>query len=257
MPEERVRGPYRYYRVDYSLRVNGKVKAYLEVKSLGVNVFEDKGALHQLVMYCTTDGVGVGLLTNGIQWVVLKAYEKDKSIEERVILKIDLRLRKEVELEKLKLLAKEIFERDDYITIIEERAKELMNKEQERSEVAIFTEHPEEAKLLDELTPEELSGRPKKLELYIYYKGQWHKLPVERNAWSMSLFTAVKFLYEHGFQDLYIPSYVETTYVRNPASTDVIGSWYVYRPENGGKAVSKLKELEKKTGVKIAIKVVK
>ncbi|KUJ98503.1 MAG: putative type restriction endonuclease [Thermococcaceae archaeon] len=261
MPEERVRGPYGYYRADYSLRVNGKTIAYLEAKSLGVDVFTDKGALHQLLMYCSTEGIDIGILTNGIRWVVLNAYESGTSLEERILLTIDLN--EEAALEKLKLLSKETLTRSDFKELVRRKLEKLKQVEDKTSGIptqSLVSQPaglPQGAKLLDELTPEELSGRPRILELYIYHNGQWHELPVERNAWAMSLFTAVKFLWEHGFQDLYIPTYVETTYVRNPKYTDVVSPWHVYRPENGSVAVSKLKELERKTGVKIAVKVVK
>lgn len=38
---------------------------------------------------------------------------------------------------------------------------------------------PNGAKLLDELTPEDLKGRPRLLEIYVYHEGKWHHVPVE------------------------------------------------------------------------------
>lgn len=43
LPEERVRAPSGYYKVDYSLRVHDKTIAYIEVKSLGTDIFTNKG----------------------------------------------------------------------------------------------------------------------------------------------------------------------------------------------------------------------
>lgn len=262
LPEERVRGPSGYYRVDYSLQTRDKVVAYIEAKSLGVNVFADRGALHQLVHYCAVKGVDIGILTNGIQWVVIKAYESGKSLDERIILKIDIKsMDTHSVIEKLRYLTKENIEKeipkDTQPTERNTTNKNLHNDDIKISSLMKNPDPPNGAKFLNELTPEELTGRPKLLEVYIYNKGTWHHVPVERNAWAMSLFAVVKFLWEQGFENLYVPTYVEKTYVRSPGATDVIGPWHVYRPENGRVAVSKLRELEKKTGVKIAVKVLK
>ena len=266
LPEERVRAPSGYYRVDYSLRINNKVVAYIEVKGLGTDIFTNTGALYQLINYCTINGVDIGILTNGIQWIVIKAYESGKSLEERIILRIDLEnMNTHEAIERLRYLTKEnlsgILQKiqksflSTHKFIKEDRGE---NKEKEKTKSSYNSlSRPNGAKLLDELTPEDLKGRPKLLEIYIYHEGEWHYVPVERYAWAMSLFAVVKFLWEHGFDDLYVPTYVERTYVRSPGATDVIGPWHVYRPENGNVAVSKLKILEEKTGVKIAVRVLK
>ena len=267
LPEERVRAPSGYYKVDYSLRVHDKTIAYIEVKSLGTDIFTNKGALYQLINYCAINGVDIGILTNGVQWILIKAYESGKSLEERIILRIDLEnMDINDVIEGLRYLTKENLESgvlqkikkfSSSTRVIKEEYGDNDKEKGRAKSLSKSLSPPNGAKLLDELTPEDLKGRPKLLEIYVYHKGKWYHVPVERNAWAMSLFAVVRFLWEHGFDDLYVPTYVERTYVRSPGATDVIGPWHVYRPENGSVAVSKLKILEEKTGVKIAVKVLK
>ena len=95
-------------RVDYALYINGDCVAYVEAKSLGVKVISDYNALSQLGKYCFSDGVQLGILTNGIQWVVINAFEPKKKLRDRLLIVIDLkRLPLEESIKRLSWLSKE------------------------------------------------------------------------------------------------------------------------------------------------------
>lgn len=115
-PEERTEEG----RADYALVINGKVVAYLEAKNLSVNVLRSEKALRQLAKYCFSHGVKYGILTNGIQWKVVKAFEENSTLEDRVLLKIDL-FNEPIEKSSLKLS----FLSKDKITSLEEYASQL------------------------------------------------------------------------------------------------------------------------------------
>lgn len=81
-------------RPDYTLRLDGEAVAFLEAKSTKVPIFKggriDPSHARQLTRYCFDQGVELGILTNGLQWALLKAFEPGKSVDERVILAVDL-----------------------------------------------------------------------------------------------------------------------------------------------------------------------
>ncbi|MBW8049964.1 MAG: hypothetical protein FVQ77_06435 [Cytophagales bacterium] len=72
---------------DYTLLKDGQVVTYIEAKKLTPNLIEHIG---QLARYCTNQGIEYGILTDGIRWILLKSFEKGKTIHERIIWKIDL-----------------------------------------------------------------------------------------------------------------------------------------------------------------------
>ncbi|HDD31565.1 MAG TPA: restriction endonuclease [Thermococcus litoralis] len=115
-PEERTEEG----RADHALIINGKVVAYLEAKNLSVNVLRSEKALRQLAKYCFSRGIKYGILTNGIQWKVVKAFEENSTLEDRVLLKIDL-FNESIEKSSLKLS----FLSKDKITSLEEYTNQL------------------------------------------------------------------------------------------------------------------------------------
>ncbi|USS40555.1 type I restriction endonuclease [Thermococcus aggregans] len=115
-PEERTEEG----RADYALVLDGKVVAYLEAKNLSVNVLRSEKPLRQLAKYCFSQGVKYGILTNGIQWKIVKAFEENSTLEDRVLLKIDL-FNEPIEKSSLKLS----FLSKDKIASLEEYASQL------------------------------------------------------------------------------------------------------------------------------------
>ena len=85
-PEERTEDG----RADYALVLEDKVVAYVEAKNLGINVLRNERALRQLARYCFSRGVKYGIITNGGQWKVVKAFEENSTLEDRILLRIDL-----------------------------------------------------------------------------------------------------------------------------------------------------------------------
>ncbi len=77
-------------RADYGLILDGKVFAYVEAKNLRVNIAKNEKPLRQLGRYCFNAGVKYGILTNGAFWIVLKAFEENSRLSDRILLKIDL-----------------------------------------------------------------------------------------------------------------------------------------------------------------------
>ncbi|WP_461864647.1 type I restriction enzyme HsdR N-terminal domain-containing protein [Thermococcus sp.] len=77
-------------RADYALVIDRKVVSYVEVKKLSIDVLKDTEPLKQLGKYCYDQGVNYGVLTNGVQWRVMKSFESGKTLEERILFSIDL-----------------------------------------------------------------------------------------------------------------------------------------------------------------------
>lgn len=72
---------------DYTLIKNAVTQAYVEAKKITLNL---KDNIHQLARYCTDKGIEYGLLTNGIEWMLFKSFEKGKSMNERILWTINL-----------------------------------------------------------------------------------------------------------------------------------------------------------------------
>ncbi|WP_297497753.1 type I restriction endonuclease [Thermococcus sp.] len=85
-PEERTEDG----RADYALLLNGEIVAFVEAKNLGVNVLSKDEPLRQLARYCFSRGVKYGVLTNGVAWVVVRAFAEGTSLRERILFTVDL-----------------------------------------------------------------------------------------------------------------------------------------------------------------------
>ncbi len=74
---------------DYTLLLDGKKVLIVEAKNMSTNM-ENKQALKQLAKYCFAEGVKFGLLTNGVIWILFRAFEEGTTIAERIIWKVDI-----------------------------------------------------------------------------------------------------------------------------------------------------------------------
>jgi predicted type IV restriction endonuclease len=74
---------------DYLLIANGAKVLTVETKKLSVDVGQDE-VIRQLAKYCFADGIKYGLLTNGITWVLFRAFQERTTMQERRIWKLDL-----------------------------------------------------------------------------------------------------------------------------------------------------------------------
>lgn len=72
---------------DYTLIKNAVTQAYIEAKKITLNL---KDNIHQLARYCTDKGIEYGVLTNGIEWLLFKSFEKGKSMNERILWTINI-----------------------------------------------------------------------------------------------------------------------------------------------------------------------
>jgi len=106
-------------RADYALILNDRVVAFVEAKNLSVNVLKKDRPLRQLGRYCFNHGVKYGILTNGIVWVVIKAFEEGSRLEDRIILSVDVENEPiERTVLKLSLLSKSKMEKLERFTIL-------------------------------------------------------------------------------------------------------------------------------------------
>ncbi|AMQ18692.1 type I restriction endonuclease [Thermococcus peptonophilus] len=288
MPEEKTGEG----RPDYALKLNGKTVAFLEVKSVKEWVLRDgkirMGYLRQLARYCFDRGVRVGILTNGLQWVMIKSFEPEKDLEERVILAVDLNAQEPSRAaERLRWLSKEKI--NQYNEIPAEYRKIPLQKppagiepphptgEMHKSSTgttkfrtlyvtAWEVDLPSSAIDVDQLVGKDLRGYVPS-RLFVNFKGKWHEVsishaenwPRARIAWSSITAMAVRFLYDQGIRDFpYVGKYLS----KEPLSINIqytakIGDWYLYGPEGGKQAVETLHKLAKHTGTKIAIELQK
>jgi hypothetical protein len=74
---------------DYSLLLDGKKVLFVEAKKMSIDV-EDKQVLSQLAKYCFAQGMSYGVLTNGVIWVLFRAFQEGTTMAERVVWKADI-----------------------------------------------------------------------------------------------------------------------------------------------------------------------
>ena len=86
---------------DYSLMKNKQIKLIVEGKHIGIDLRQDR-VISQLGSYCHTRSIDFGLLTNGLEWLLFKTFERN--IAERTVWHIDIRQNTEKAIEKLSLL---------------------------------------------------------------------------------------------------------------------------------------------------------
>ncbi|AFK22129.1 type I restriction endonuclease [Pyrococcus sp. ST04] len=274
-------------RVDYALYINGDCVAYVEAKSLGVNVISDYNALNQLGKYCFSDGVQLGILTNGIQWVVINAFEPKKKLRDRLLIIIDLeRLPLEEGIKRLSWLSKE---RILSVTNLQERLVEIplekgpKQKEDNTGSTLPINEPPGRIKTLevigipvstlnaptiDELLYVDLKGK-RPLSVYVKLDETWWKLEIvggkrwgrsPRLTWSTLLPAVVVFLLQKGIDisNLRIPAKIDRLEKLLPKDAGVIeigNGFGVIMPGDGNSTVQFLKEIKQRTGIDVAIEV--
>lgn len=74
---------------DYSLFLGGRKVLFVEAKKMSVDV-EDRQVLSQLAKYCFGEGMPYRLLTNGVVWILFRAFQEGTMMGERVVWKADL-----------------------------------------------------------------------------------------------------------------------------------------------------------------------
>jgi predicted type IV restriction endonuclease len=74
---------------DYSFLKNDKKVLFIEVKKLSVDV-EQKEIIRQLANYCFGVGMKYGVLTNGVIWLLFRAFQEGTTMAERIVWKVDL-----------------------------------------------------------------------------------------------------------------------------------------------------------------------
>ncbi len=72
---------------DYTLLKSERVETFVEAKNLSANILDH---IPQLGRYCYNRGKEFGILTNGNDWLVIKAFERDTSPKDRVVWQISL-----------------------------------------------------------------------------------------------------------------------------------------------------------------------
>ena len=101
--EHAIRGTY----CDLAIKLDGKLRLLLEVKSIGLQLNEKH--IKQAVDYATNQGLDWVVLTNGIRWMLFQISFK-KPIEAKIVAEFDLLavdLKSEADLEKIYLITKE------------------------------------------------------------------------------------------------------------------------------------------------------
>ncbi len=72
---------------DYTLKKFDRTETYVEAKNLSANIQDH---IPQLARYCTNQGIEFGILTNGNDWLVIKAFEKDTKLKDRIVWQVSL-----------------------------------------------------------------------------------------------------------------------------------------------------------------------
>lgn len=74
---------------DYTLFLDGRKVLFIEAKKMSVDV-GDQRVLSQLARYCFGEGMSYGLLTNGVVWILFRAFQEGTTMSERVVWRADL-----------------------------------------------------------------------------------------------------------------------------------------------------------------------
>ncbi|NJE25132.1 restriction endonuclease [Thermococcus sp. MV5] len=237
-PEERTEEG----RADYALVLEDKIVAYVEAKNLGINVLRNERVLRQLAGYCFSRGVKYGIITNGTQWKVVKAFEENSTLEDRILLRIDL-LNEPLERATLKLsfLSKnKITKLEDYSLYLEAFTWGFENLKKSYPKDFLLSYLTSSIKsnflLLDHLDGSEI---PK--GLYVYDNG-WKGVPlIEKNLKGV-LLSLLLYLAEKASKKEKNEILIAYKQLRNiPLSKDQI--------------MLLLRELEKEKGVKIGLEI--
>lgn len=74
---------------DYSLLKNNKKVLFIESKKLSIDI-EQRQAIRQLAKYCFGEGMKYGVLTNGVIWILFRAFQEGTTMAERIVWKNDI-----------------------------------------------------------------------------------------------------------------------------------------------------------------------
>lgn len=74
---------------DYLLLKNEKKVLFIEAKKLSVDV-EEKEIIRKLGQYCFGEGMKYGVLSNGVIWILFRAFQEGTTMAERLVWKVDL-----------------------------------------------------------------------------------------------------------------------------------------------------------------------
>lgn len=280
-------------RPDYTLRLDGKAVAFLEAKSTRVPIFKgrriDPSHARQLTRYCFDWGVELGILTNGLQWALLKAFEPGKSVDERIILAVDLMGQETAEAaERLRWLSREniLNYRDiplEYSRIptqVPARTLSVSTLLRTHSTVTSFSQDhifrtlyvfareipslPASAVPVRELLGADLKGYQPS-GVFVKLNGKWYRVDIAygenwrglRLAWSSITAVVVRFLCDKGMCGLpEIGQFITRQYPQtHPEWYAKIDKWYLQGPGNGEQAVRVFHELERHLGIEIALEI--
>ena len=74
---------------DYSLLKNDKKVLFIETKKLSIDI-EQRDVIRQLAKYCFSEGMRYGVLTNGVIWILFRAFQEGTTMAERIVWKTDM-----------------------------------------------------------------------------------------------------------------------------------------------------------------------
>ena len=280
-------------RPDYTLRLDGKAVAFIEAKSTRVPIFKggriDPSHARQLTRYCFDRGVELGILTNGLQWALLKAFEPGKSINERVILAVDLMSQETAEAaERLRWLSRGNIlnymdiplEYSRIPTQVPARTIPVPELQSSRSPAVSSYGDPKfrtlyvSAREVPSLPASAIQVRRllgtglkgyQPLGVFVKLNGKWYRVDIAygenwrglRLAWSSITAVVVRFLCDRGMCSFpEVGQFITRRYPQNhPEWYAKVGEWYLRGPGNGDQAVKVFYELEKHLGVEIALEI--
>ncbi|NJE85147.1 hypothetical protein E3E23_04795 [Thermococcus sp. CX2] len=263
-------------RADYALKIRGKTIAYVEVKKLEINIFTNKKPLQQLGSYCYARGVRYGILTNGVQWLLMKAYEEGKDINERILFQINLEEEElELVLHKMTLLDKNRLPYAEEILMLLKSLKSILESleskgipretaikfasldlSESESSKTIPVKLPESAILIENVSDPTYK---KVVESYVYWNDKWIPLSQNPPSWKNTVAEYAKFLVSSGLALPEFPPYISTNkqLLRKydvPGKTSIkVGKWYVYVWLEAKESLQILKKLWESSGVPLAV----
>ncbi|WP_456397753.1 type I restriction enzyme HsdR N-terminal domain-containing protein [Palaeococcus sp. (in: euryarchaeotes)] len=191
-------------RADYALILDEKIVSFVEAKNLSVNVLKREKPLRQLGKYCFSQGVMYGILTNGLQWISIKAFEEGSTLRDRVLFTVDLEkepLKKSAL--KLSLLGrdriKDIEKISRLLNYMEKSFRELkragfsadMLFEYLKSSITLPDDFISKFVLLSMASPERTPRR------FYIHDGSWKKLPLKEESWSGVITALLEYIVEN------------------------------------------------------------
>ena len=273
-------------RPDYALMINGRTVAFLEAKGVKEKIFTG-GRLNprharQLARYCFDRGIRLGILTNGIQWALINAFEDYKSVEERVVLAVDLMDQSTEEAaERLRWLSKGKITNYRNIPPEYSRVPTQVPARTISASTLLRTRPPQDHRFrtlyvsareipslpasaipVRELLGTDLRGYVPG-RLFVNFDGKWYEVIITRGenwprvkiAWSSVTAMVVRFLCDRRMCDLpEIGQFITRQYPQtHPEWYAKIDKWYLRGPGNGEQAVRVFHELERYLGIEIAV----